>query len=134
MSAIVLVVTAGLAAGVLVLIVVSWGTDRSPDARVESEIWCRATGEVISVLRTHSRTFVLVRYSVGTSLIQNHVAYPLRGATPRAGQRMPIKYDAVSPARVEFDLRAHNHMPPTPPGRAAAPSQGTHPGSDSVTP
>jgi hypothetical protein len=106
MSAIVLLLSGGLAVGILVLAVVGRGDDDSPDLEIEPEIWRRATGEVISVLRTHSRTFVLVRYSVGSSLIQNHVAYPLRGAIPNAGQRMPIKYNAVSPARVVFDLDA----------------------------
>jgi hypothetical protein len=126
MSAIVLLVGVGLAVGVLILAVVGRRDDCSPDA--ESKTWRRATGEVISVLRTHNRTFVLVRYTVGTSLSQNHVAYPLQGAVPNAGERLPIKYDAVSPARVVFDLNAHIHMSPPLPGPAISPSQGAHPG------
>jgi hypothetical protein len=131
MSAIVLPTIVGVAIGVLVLFVGNWRIDRSPDEAIESEIWRRATGEVISVLRTHSRTFVLVRYIVGTTLIQNHVAYPLRDATPRAGQRIPIKYNEVCPARVEFDPSAYGHMSPRLPGPADSQTQGTHPGSSS---
>jgi len=122
MSAIVLPIIVGLVIGVLVLFVAGWGSDRSPVAGVEAEIWRRATGEVISVLRTHSRIFVLVRYIVGTTLIQNHVAYPLHGATPRAGQRIPIKYNEVCPARVEFDPSAHSHRPPSLPDPADSPT------------
>lgn len=134
MSAIVLSLSIGLAIGVIVLFVAGRRNDRSPDAVGESEIWRQASGEVISVLRTHNRTFVLVRYIVGTTLIQNHVAYPLRGATPRAGHRIPIKYNEMSPARVEFDPSAHSHIRPTLSGPAAGPNQGTHPESSGSTP
>ncbi|TCM35283.1 hypothetical protein EV648_12426 [Kribbella sp. VKM Ac-2568] len=131
MSAIVLVLSVGLAVGVFVLAMVGRGDDSSPDVEVESQIWRRTTGEVISVLRTHSRMFVLVRYTVGTSLIQNHLAYPLGGAMPRAGQRMSIKYDEVSPARVVFDPSAHLPMPPQLPDPAISPARSADSGSSS---
>lgn len=110
MTAIVLLLIVGLAVCTPILVVVGQRIDPGLDVEAQSGTWRRATGEVISVLRTHSRTFVLVRYPVGTSLIQNHVAYPHRGAMPRAGQRIRIKYDASSPARVEFDLSAQRQV------------------------
>ena len=46
MSAIVLLLSVGLAVGVLVLVVVGRWNDCSTDVEVESEIWRRATGHL----------------------------------------------------------------------------------------
>jgi hypothetical protein len=97
---------AGLAVGVgiLVLIRSSGRDDDRPDPEIESANWRRVNAEVISVLRASNRTFLLVRFPVGTSLIRNDVRYPLPGVVPYAGQRVPIKYDPAAPARLVFDL------------------------------
>jgi Protein of unknown function (DUF3592) len=71
----------------------------------ESATWRPATAEVVSVLRASKRTFLLVRYQVGSRLIHNDVMYPLAGEPPAPGQRVPIRYDPTAPARMEFDLQ-----------------------------
>ncbi|MGW6281243.1 hypothetical protein [Kribbella sp. NPDC055071] len=66
--------------------------------------WRRADAEVISILRVADRTFLRVRFSVGTSLVQNDVLYPLPDVVLHVGLRVPIRYDPAAPARVVFDL------------------------------
>jgi hypothetical protein len=112
---------AGLAAGagLLALVRVS-GRDDPPDPEIDSASWRRANAEVISVLRAGNRTFLLVRFQVGTSLIRNDVRYPLPGTVPHAGQRVPIKYDPAAPARLVFDLHPVHRTPPTARRRANA--------------
>jgi hypothetical protein len=95
---------AGCGAGLLVLISQPGSGLDEHDPELESTNWRRADAEVISVLRAGHRTFLMVRFTVGTSLIRNDVRYPLAGAVPHAGQRVPIRYDPVAPARVDFDL------------------------------
>lgn len=104
----------GLAVGVGLLVLVSQpglGLD-GPDPEIESANWRRVDAEVVSVLRASDRTFLLVRFAVGTSLIRNDVRYPLPGAVPHAGQRVPIRYDPVAPARVVFDLHPPSRPSP----------------------
>jgi hypothetical protein len=93
-----------VAVGILVLVRPSGRDGDRPDPEIESANWCRANAEVISVLHASNRTFLLVRFPVGTSLIRNDVRYPLPGAAPYAGQLVPIKYDPAAPARLVFDL------------------------------
>src|SRR5262245_49589235 len=71
----------------------------------ESATWRPATAEVVSVLHAGKRTFLLVRYQVGSRLIHNDVMYPLAGEVPAPGRRVPIRYDPTAPARMEFDLQ-----------------------------
>ena len=66
--------------------------------------WVPATAEVVSVLQAGKRSFLLVRYQVGSRLIHNDVMYPLAGAVPTSGHRVPIRYDPTAPARMEFDV------------------------------
>ena len=66
--------------------------------------WLPATAEVVSVLQAGKRSFLLVRYQVGSRLIHNDVMYPLTGEIPASGQRVPIRYDPTAPARMEFDV------------------------------
>ena len=104
-----LVILAGVAVVVVGLLVLAgWfgGRHEGPDPGSEFATWRPVDAEVISMLRAGDRTFLLVRFSVGTSLIQNDVQYPLPGAVPHVGQRVPIMYDPAAPARVVFDLRA----------------------------
>jgi hypothetical protein len=68
-----------------------------------SAAWRPATAEVVSVLHAGKRTFLLVRYQIGSQLIHNDVMYPLAGEAPISGQRVPIRYDPTAPARMEFD-------------------------------
>ncbi|TCO32763.1 hypothetical protein EV652_104369 [Kribbella steppae] len=119
MVAIVLLLMVGTATGIGVLVLVSLlgGADQDRDLEIEHENWRRANAEVISVLRTSNRTFLLVRYLVGTSLIRNDVRYPLPGAVPPVGRRVPIRYDPLAPARVVFDVHPLRRTPP----RAARP-------------
>jgi len=89
MWVIALLLIVGLAVGVGLLALVSQpglGLD-GPDPEIESANWRRVDAEVISVLRAGNRTFLLVRFAVGTSLTRNGVRYPLQGAVPHAGQR-----------------------------------------------
>jgi hypothetical protein len=68
--------------------------------------------EVISVLRTSTCTFLLVRYVVGSSVIHRDVRYPLPGPVPHAGRRVPIRFDPMSPARAMFDPQPSSGPPP----------------------
>lgn len=70
----------------------------------EPAVWLPATAEVVSVLQAGKRSFLLVRYQVGSRLIHNDVMYPLAGEVPTSGHRVPIRYDPTAPARMEFDL------------------------------
>ncbi|MFI5709610.1 hypothetical protein [Kribbella sp. NPDC051620] len=107
-----LVLIVGMACGVGILVLAGLlaGRDDELDPEVESTNWRRADAEVISVLRSGDRTFLLVRFPVGTSLIRNDVRYPLPGGAPHAGQRVPIKYDPAAPARIVFDLPRYNSL------------------------
>ncbi len=99
-----LVVSAGLAV-VGVVILAGWlGGHGAADPDLEMAGWRRTEAEVLSVLRAGDRTFLLVRFAVGSSVIRNDVWYPLAGPAPTAGRRVPVKYDPESPARVMFDL------------------------------
>ena len=74
-------------------------------ARTDEPIaWIPATAEVVSVLQAGKRSFLLVRYQVGSRLIHNDVMYPLAGEIPTSGRRVPIRYDPSAPARMEFDV------------------------------
>jgi hypothetical protein len=108
-----LILIAGVAVGACILALLSLfgGGDDGLDPEVESANWHRADAEVISVLRAGDRRFLLVRFGVGTSLIRNDVRYPLPGAVPHAGQRVPIRYDPAAPARMMFDLHPSSRTP-----------------------
>jgi hypothetical protein len=80
-------------------------------APVDSANWRRMDAEVISMLRAGNRTFLRVRFSVGTSLIHSDVRYSLPGAVPHAGQRVPIRYDPAAPALATFDLHPSSRTP-----------------------
>lgn len=82
----------------------------------EHAAWRPVTAEVVSVLRASNRTFLLVRYHVGTQQIHNDVQYPLAGAVPAPGERVPIRYDPSAPARMEFDTQ-HAARTPVAAGR-----------------
>lgn len=109
-----LIVIAGVAAALGMLTVVNRFGERADGSDEEAEFadWRAADAEVISMLRAGDHTFLLVRFSVGTSLIQNDVRYPLSGAVPHAGQRVPIRYEPATPARLVFDQ--HPSTRPTP--------------------
>jgi hypothetical protein len=77
---------------------------RTAEPAPETAVWRPATAEVVSVLHAGKRTFLLVRYQIGSQRIHNDVMYPLAGQAPIAGQRVPIRYDPTAPARMEFDL------------------------------
>lgn len=89
-----------LGTGLLVLVSLLGRVDQAQDP--ETENWRPVNAEVVSVLRTSTSTFLLVRYVVGSSLIHNDVRYPLPGAVPQAGQRVPIRCDPMAPARAVF--------------------------------
>jgi len=76
---------------------------RGNDATPDIQSWPTADAQIVSVLRASNRTFLLVRYTVGTQLIHNDVLYPLPGETPAIGKRIPIRYDPAAPARAFFD-------------------------------
>jgi hypothetical protein len=98
MVTVLLMTLAAAAAGVGLLILASWFTRLDEEPIVESENWRRVNAEVISVLRAGDRVFLRVRFTVGTSLIQNDVRYDVPGRLPLAGERVPIKYDPAFPA------------------------------------
>jgi hypothetical protein len=108
-----LVVLAVVAVAMGLLVVVSrcGRRDDASDPGIEFATWRRVDAEVISTLRAGNRAFLRVRFSVGTSLIQNDVQYPLPGAAPHAGQRVPIRYDPAAPARMMFDLYPTSRTP-----------------------
>ena len=112
MSGTVLLLTVGVALGIVVLVLVSrlGGVDQAQDPQTEN--WRRVNAEVVSVLRTSTSTFLLVRYVVGSSLIHNDVRYPLPGVVPHAGQRVPIRCDPMAPARAVFDGQRPSVTPP----------------------
>jgi hypothetical protein len=109
MVTVVLVVLAGVIATVC-LRALDRRTDAS-DPAVEHADWRRVDAEVISMLGVGDRTFLRVRFAVGTSLVQNDVLYPLAGAVPHVGRRVPIRYDPAAPARVAFDLNPSSRTP-----------------------
>jgi hypothetical protein len=74
--------------------------------------WRPATAEVVSVLHAGKRTFLLVRYQVGSRLIHNDVMYPLTGDVPTPGYRVPIRFDPTAPARMEFDIERARSLAP----------------------
>ena len=104
-----LMVGVTLVVGILVLVSAHGGDDQGQD--LETEDWTRVNAEVVSALRTSTSTFLLVRYLVGTSLVCTDIRYPLPGPVPRAGRRVPIRFDPVSPARAMFDLQASGAPP-----------------------
>ncbi|TCC42903.1 hypothetical protein E0H75_38500 [Kribbella capetownensis] len=108
----------GLAVGAGLLALISQPDTGLDDLERESANWRQVDAEVLSVLRAGNRTFLLVRFPVGTSLIRNDVRYPLPGPVPYAGQRVPIKYDPVAPARVVFDLHPETRRTPNPAGQS----------------
>jgi hypothetical protein len=114
-----LAVVVALGAGALALFSQLRDGGESPEPDVGTETWRTVNAEVISVLKTSNRTFLLVRYPVGTSLIHNDVLYPLPGAVPNVGQRVPIKYDPAAPARAVYDGQRVSGTPP----RAAEPER-----------
>ena len=117
MMAIQLMVLAAVAAGVGLLIMVSWFSRLEEDLYVECADWRRVNAEVVSVLRAGDRVFLRVRFTVGTSLIQNDVRYDVPGPLPHAGQRVLIKYDPTAPARlVVARPPATQPTPQLPPG------------------
>lgn len=82
-------------------------------ARADEPIaWISTTAEVVSVLQAGKRSFLLVRYQVGSRLIHNDVMYPLAGVVPTSGHRVPIRYDPTAPARMEFDLERADQLTP----------------------
>jgi hypothetical protein len=90
---------------------------RAEPASDAAVAWRPATAEVVSVLHAGKRTFLLVRYQVGSRLIHNDVMYPLTGDVPTPGHRVPIRYDPTAPARTEFDLERARAVTPVPAGR-----------------
>jgi hypothetical protein len=106
MIALEMLIVAGsaVAVGILALVRPGGPSGDRPDREIESANWSRVNAEVISVLHASNRTFLLVRFPVGTSLIRNDVLYPLPGPVPYAGQLVPVKYDPAAPARLVFDL------------------------------
>ena len=107
-----LMVGVALGLGVLVLVSVHRRGDHDQDETTEIENWRRVNAEVVSVLRTSTHTFLLVRYLVGTSLLHTYVSFPLSAAVPHAGQRVPIRCDPVAPAKAAFDRQAYTGTPP----------------------
>lgn len=76
---------------------------REPDKGTEG--WRRTDAEVVSVLRAGTRTFLEVRYLVGTSVVQSDVFYPAEGGPPLPGRRIPIRYDPAAPARAVYSTQ-----------------------------
>ena len=105
MDGTVLLLMVGVGIGVCLLVLVSahGGDDQDQDPGTEG--WRCVNAEVLSVLRTNTCTFLLVRYQVGSSLIRRDVRYPLAGPVPHAGRSVPIRFDPRNPARVMFDLQ-----------------------------
>lgn len=101
----VVLAAAGMATGIWMLAGRSGKHDEGSNSDIEYADWRPVTAEVISTLRAGNHTFLLVRFSVGTTLIQNDVHYPLAGAAPYVGQHVPIVYDPVAPGRLAFDLQ-----------------------------
>jgi hypothetical protein len=100
MMAVQLMILASVAAGVGLLIMVSWFGRLEEAPYVECANWRRVDAEVVSVLRAGHRVFLRVRFTVGTSLIQNDVRYDVPGPLPHTGERVSIMYDPTSPARL----------------------------------
>jgi hypothetical protein len=98
-----LVVSAGLAV-VGVVILAGWLGGHAVDPELETAGWRRTDAEVLSVLRAGDRTFLLVRFAVGSSVIRNDVWYPLAGPAPTVGRRVPVLYDPEAPARITYDV------------------------------
>jgi hypothetical protein len=101
-----LLISVGLAAGVgSVILAGRFGGRTSADAELETAGWRSTEAEVLSVMRAGDRTFLLVRFTVGSSVIRNDVHYPLAGPAPKAGRRVPVRFNPEAPAQVVFDLR-----------------------------
>jgi hypothetical protein len=118
MVTLVLLVIAAVGTGIAVLVLAGnlRGTTERLDEVVESQDWRVVNAEVVSVLRAGARTFLRVRYPVGTQLIENDVMYPFP-QTPDVGRRVPIRYDPAAPARVVFDRGPSGGTPDTPVAR-----------------
>ncbi len=93
----------GSVAGGLYVATQGRGGNESHDSPEESANWRRTTAEVISVWGPRDRGFVLVRYQVGGSVIENDAPIPAGGATLRAGERVCIRYHPMHPARFVLD-------------------------------
>ena len=103
MMVLILAIVLALGAGALALYSQFSDAGDSPEHETGTETWRTVNAEVVSVLKAGSRTFLLVRYSVGTSLVHNDILYPLQGEVPVVGQRVPIRYDPSAPARAVYD-------------------------------
>lgn len=111
----------GLVTGTLSRAAFGGGRPRPPGS--PDEVWRRTTAEVVpSGLRTRDRRFLRVRYTVGTSLIENDVLYALGGAVPPAGELVFVRYDVMAPARVILDAGR-----PRSPGAGVSPSERADP-------
>jgi Protein of unknown function (DUF3592) len=109
-----LAVVLALGAGALALYSQFSDGGESPEPDTGTETWRTVNAEVVSVLKAGSRTFLLVRYTVGSSLIHNDVLYPLAGKVPIVGQRVPIRYDPAAPARAVYDRNRVSGTPSRP--------------------
>jgi hypothetical protein len=114
-----LAVVLALGAGALALYSQLSDGGESPEPDTGTEAWRTVNAEVVSVLKAGSRTFLLVRYSVGSSLVHHDVLYPLPGEVPIVGRRVPIRYDPAAPARAVYDRSRVSGTPsrPTEPRR-----------------
>ena len=95
-------VVLGPVVGVLLLAVYVRARHDHHDVPEDIESWRRTTAEVLSVWGPRGRAFVKVRYRVGASLIENDAPCP-SGTTFKAGQRIPVRYHPMHPARVVLD-------------------------------
>src|SRR5262245_41739725 len=102
MMVLILAIVFALGAGALAVYSQLSDAGDSPEHETGTETWRTVNAEVVSVLKAGSRTFLLVRYSVGTSLVHNDILYPLPGEVV-VGQRVPIRYDPGAPARAVYD-------------------------------
>jgi hypothetical protein len=112
MMVLLLAIVLALGAGALALYSLFSEAGDSPEHEAGTETWRTVNAEVVSVLKAGSRTFLLVRYSVGTSLVHNDILYPLPGEVPVVGQRVPIRYDPSAPARAVYDRHRVSGTPP----------------------
>jgi hypothetical protein len=103
MMVLILAIVFALGAGALAVYSQLSDAGDSPEQEAGTETWRTVNAEVVSVLKAGSRTFLLVRYSVGTSLVHNDILYPLPGEVPVVGRRVPIRYDPGAPARAVYD-------------------------------
>lgn len=101
--ALAMLVVLGPVAGGLYVAAHGRGRQKSHDSPDEFHNWRRTTAEVVSVWGPRNRGFVLVRYRVGASLIENDAPCSTEGAALRAGQPVAIRYHPMHPARFVLD-------------------------------